>query len=91
MTSRWYGDWVKDSYKKYVHDVCSPYVYCVDRCAYGTTILPQTDKIAYYFGYGYSMIEDVAKLEFNPEAHIDKVRKIVIDPSYQPEYIKESA
>ena len=92
MSSGWYSkDWVKDSYKKYVHDVCSPYVYCVDLCAYGTTILPQTDKIAYYFGYGYSMIEDVAKLEFNPEAHIDKVRKIVIDPSYQPEYIKESA
>ena len=89
--SYWYGDWTKDAYKKYVHDVCSPYVYCVDLCAYGTTILPQNNKIAYYFGYGYSMLEDVAKLEFNPAAHIDKVRKIVIDPSYQPEYIKESA
>ena len=91
MSSRWYGDWVKDSYKKYVHDVCSPYVYCVDLCAYGTTILPQTDKIGYYFGYGYSMLDDVAKLEFRPEAHIDKVRKVVIDPNYHPEYIKESA
>ena len=83
--SYWYGDWVKDSYKKYVHDVCSPYVYCVDFCSYGTTILPQTNKIGYYFGYGYSMFEDIAKLEFNPSAHIDKVRKIVIDPNYIPE------
>lgn len=85
MRSSWCGDWVKDAYKKYVHDVCSPYVYCVDFCAYGSTILPQTDKIAYYFGYGYSMFDDVAKLEFNPSAHIDKVRKIVIDPNYTPE------
>jgi len=83
--SYYYGDWVKDAYKKYVHDVCSPYVYCVDLASYGTTILPQTDKIGYYFGYGYSMFEDVAKLEFNPQAHIDKVRKIVIDPNYTPE------
>jgi polyhydroxyalkanoate synthesis regulator phasin len=80
--SYWSGDWVKDAYKKYVHDVCSPYVYCVDLASYGTTILPQTNKIGYYFGYGYSMFDDVAKLEFNPSAHIDKVRQIVIDPNY---------
>ena len=91
MRSSWYGNWVSDAYKKYVHDVCSPYVYCVDFCAYGTTILPQTDKIGYYFGYGYSMFEDVAKLEFNPQAHIDKVRKIVIDPNYVPENLQKSA
>ena len=85
MKTSWHGDWVKDAYKKYVHDVCNPYVYCVDFCSYGSTILPQTDKIAYYFGYGYSMFDDVAKLEFNPSAHIDKVRKIIIDPNYTPE------
>jgi len=81
----WYGKtWVSGAYKQYVHDVCSPYVYCVDLAAYGTTILPQGDKIAYYFGYGYAMLEDIAKSEFNPKAHIDKVRKIVIDPNYTP-------
>jgi hypothetical protein len=82
----WYGgqSWVSGAYKQYVHDVCSPYVYCVDLAAYGTTILPQGDKIAYYFGYGYAMLEDIAKSEFNPKAHIDKVRKIVIDPNYTP-------
>ena len=85
MSYSWYGNWVKDSYKQYVHDVCSPYVYCVDLAAYGTTILPQTNKIGYYFGYSYAMFDDVAKLEFNPSAHIDKVRKIVIDPNYIPE------
>lgn len=89
--SYYYGDWVSGAYKRYVHDVCSPYVYCVDLASYGTTILPQTNKIGYYFGYGYSMFDDVAKLEFNPQAHIDKVRKIVIDPNYTPEKVKESA
>ena len=89
--SYYYSDWVSGAYKRYVHDVCSPYVYCVDLASYGTTILPQTNKIGYYFGYGYSMFDDVAKLEFNPSAHIDKVRKIVIDPNYIPENIKQSA
>jgi hypothetical protein len=78
------GTWVSGAYKNYVHDVCSPYVYCVDLAAYGTTILPQNDKIAYYFGYGYAMLEDIAKSEFNPMQHINKVRKIVIDPNYTP-------
>jgi len=82
--SYYYGDWVSGAYAKYVHDVCSPYVYCVDLAAYGATILPQTDKIGYYFGYGYSMLEDIAKLEFNPMAHLDKVRAVVIDPQYKP-------
>ena len=83
----YYGsrNWVSGAYKDYVHDVCSPYVYCVDLAAYGTTILPQGDKIAYYFGYGYAMFEDIAKSEFNPQAHIEKVRKVVIDPNYTPE------
>lgn len=78
------GTWVSGAYKNYVHDVCSPYVYCVDLAAYGTTILPQNDKIAYYFGYGYAMLEDIAKSEFNPMQHIEKVRKVVIDPNYTP-------
>lgn len=85
--SSYYGGWVSGAYKAYVHDVCSPHVYCVDLAAYGTTILPQNDKIAYYFGYGYSMLEDIAKLEFNPMAHIEKVKKIVIDPNYKSESI----
>jgi len=80
----YYNDWVSGAYKQYVHDVCSPYVYCVDLAAYGTTMLPQNNKIAYYFGYGYSMLEDISKNEFNPMAHIEKVRKIVIDPNYIP-------
>jgi len=78
------GNWVSGAYKDYVHDVCSPYIYCVDLAAYGTTILPQGNKIAYYFGYGYSMFDDIAKSEFNPQAHIEKVRKVVIDPNYTP-------
>lgn len=81
--SSWGGNWQDTSYKNYVHDVCSPAVYAVDLAAYGTTMLPQTDKIAYYFGYGYSMLEDIAKLEFNPNAHIDKVKSIVIDKNYK--------
>lgn len=74
----WSGDWTKDAYAKYVHDVASPYVYCIDLAAYGTTPLKNKGKVNYYFGYGYAMFDDIASKEFNPLMHIEKVRKIVI-------------
>lgn len=67
-----------DAYKQYVHDVCSPYIYNIDLAAYGTCPLKNDGKVSYYFGYGPSMFEDVVKNEFNPNAHIDKVRKVII-------------
>ena len=70
-------NWVSISYKQYVHDICSPYVYCVDFCAYGTVPL-KGNKINYYFGYGYTMFEDIVANEFNPMQHIEKVKKVVI-------------
>lgn len=73
----WSGDWVSGAYKKYVHDVTNPYVYAVDLAAYGTTPIAG-DKVNYYFGYGFAMFEDIASKEFNPSAHIEAIRKIVI-------------
>ena len=61
-----------------MREVCSPYVYCVDLCAYGTVPVANPGKVNYYFGFGYSMFNDIASKEFNPEAHLDEVRKIVI-------------
>lgn len=65
------------SYMNYVKAVGSPYVYSVDMAAYGTTQLAG-DKVRYYYGYGYSMFDDIAKSEFNPSYHLEKVKKIVI-------------
>lgn len=65
------------SYMNYVKSVGSPYVYSVDLAAYGTAQLAG-DKVRYYYGYGYSMFDDIAKSEFNPNYHLDKVKKIVI-------------
>jgi hypothetical protein len=76
--SYWGRDWVNTAYKEYVRNVCSPYVYCIDFCAYGTTPLANPGKVNYYFGYGYSMFNDITSKEFNPEAHLDEVRKIII-------------
>ena len=75
--SYWSGDWVSGAYKKYVHDVANPYVYAVDLAAYGTTPI-SGDKVNYYFGYGFAMFEDIASKEFNPSAHTEAIRKIVI-------------
>ena len=73
------------AYKEYIRSVnTSPYVYCIDFAAYGTTPLKNDGKINYYYGFGYAMFDDIASNEFNPQAHIDKVRKIVIDPNYIP-------
>ena len=55
-----------------------PYIYSVDMAAYGTTPIKHDGRVNYYYGFGYAMFDDVAKLEFNPEAHIDKVKQIVI-------------
>lgn len=67
------------AYKSYIRSVnSSPYVYCIDFATYGTTPLKNDGKINYYYGFGYSMFEDIASKEFNPMQHIDKVRKIVI-------------
>lgn len=65
------------SYTSYVRAVGEPYVYSVDMAAYGTTQIVG-DKVRYYYGYGFSMFEDIANTEFNPTQHMDKVRKIVI-------------
>lgn len=78
-SNRYYG--CSDEYKRYMHDVCSPYIYNIDLAAYGTVPL-KSDKVSYYYGYGPSMYEDIVKNEFNPQAHIDKVRAVVIDPDY---------
>jgi 60 kDa SS-A/Ro ribonucleoprotein len=65
------------SYASYVKNTGNPYVYSVDLAAYGTTQLVG-EKVRFYYGFGYSMFEDVAKNEFNPNYHLDKVKQIVI-------------
>lgn len=66
------------AYQNYVHDVCSPYIYAVDLGVYGTTPVRNDGKVNYYFGYGYKLFDDIVASEFNPNAHIDAVRKVVI-------------
>ena len=72
------GRWTSSAYKNYVHDVCSPYVYCIDFAAYGTVPFRNDGKVNYYYGYGYAMFNDIATREFNPEAVLDKIRAVVI-------------
>jgi hypothetical protein len=66
-----------NSYMSYVKATGSPYVYSVDLAGYGTTQLAG-DKVRYYYGYGYTMFDDIAKSEFNPNYHLEKVKQIVI-------------
>ena len=72
------GRWTSYSYKQYVHDICSPYVYCIDFAAYGTVPFKNDGKVNYYYGYGYAMFDDIATREFNPAAVLDKIRAMVI-------------
>lgn len=65
------------SYTSYVKSTGSPYVYSVDLAGYGTTQLAG-EKVRYYYGYGYTMFDDIAKSEFNPNYHLEKVKQIVI-------------
>ena len=52
-------------------------MYAIDLAAYGTTPLAG-DKIAYFYGYGPQLYEDMTKNEFDPRKILDKVLKIVI-------------
>ena len=65
------------SYMSYVKNVGHPYVYSVDLAAYGTNCIVG-EKVRYYYGYGFSMFDDIAKSEFNASYHLDKVRKVEI-------------
>ena len=66
-----------NSYMSYVKNVGHPYVYSVDLAGYGTNAIAG-DKVRYYYGYGFSMFDDITKSEFNAQYHLDKVRKVVI-------------
>lgn len=64
-------------YQAYVNTCGNPYVYQVDLAAYGTT-QQVGPKVRYYYGFGYSMFDDITKSEFNASYHLDKVRAIKI-------------
>ena len=68
----------RHSYSEYISKVCSPYIYAIDLAAYGTMPVKNDGKVNYYFGYGYTMLDDVASKEFNPNAVIDKVKAMKI-------------
>ena len=65
------------SYMSYVKNVGHPYVYSVDLAGYGTNCIAG-EKVRYYYGYGFSMFDDIAKSEFNAVYHLDQVRKVII-------------
>lgn len=71
------GRLTSDSYKRYIHDVCSPYIYGIDLCGYGTTPLAG-DKISYFFGYGPALYDAIKAKEFNASDVIDRIRQIEI-------------
>lgn len=64
-----------NSYMNYVKNTGHPYVYSVDLAGYGTNCIAG-DKVRFYYGYGYSMFEDIASSEFKPEYHLEKVKQI---------------
>jgi hypothetical protein len=49
----------------------------VDLASYGTNCIAGP-KVRYYYGFGYSMFDDIASNEFNVNYHIEKVKKIQI-------------
>ena len=65
------------SYASYVSNVGDPYVYSIDLASYGTTAIVGP-KVRYYYGFGYSMFDDITKSEFNPMYHLEKIRKVEI-------------
>lgn len=70
---------LRSSYLQYLETGCDPHVYCVDLACYGTVPLrDDRGKVHFYNGYSYAMLDDIALLEFDPNAHILKVREVEI-------------
>ena len=67
----------RDAYKSYVRTVANPYIYSIDLASYGTKPI-DSDRVHYFFGYGYAMFDTIAQSEFNPNKVMDEIRKIVI-------------
>lgn len=61
--------------QEYINKVATPMIYAVDLAGYGTTQL-KGENVFELFGYGFTMFEDMAKREFNPQSHLESVRKV---------------
>jgi len=59
----------------YFNKVQPAMVYAVDLAGYGTTQL-KGENVFELFGYGFSMFEDMAKREFDANAHLTEVKKV---------------
>ena len=74
-----YGNVVSKCYVKYIRKTgMDPYIYAIDFVGSPTMPLKNKGKVNYYYGYGFSMFEDISHKEFDPMKHIEKVREIVI-------------
>jgi hypothetical protein len=60
---------------QYFSEIAKCFVYSVDLQSYGTTQL-RGENVFEMFGYGFAMFEDMQKRQFNPNAHLDEVRKV---------------
>lgn len=61
--------------QNYINKVATPMIYAVDLAGYGTTQL-KGENVFELYGYGFTMFEDMAKREFNANAHLDEVKKV---------------
>lgn len=66
-----------NAYSSYVSKIGDPYVYSIDLASYGTTAIAGP-KVKYFYGYGFRVFEDILASEFNPQHHLDKIKKIII-------------
>lgn len=60
---------------RYFNKMGMAMVYAVDLAAYGTSQLKGSNVFELY-GYGFSMFEDMAKREYDPNAHLSEVQKV---------------
>lgn len=67
---------LRSTYRQYLQ-IANPYVYCIDLCGYGTTPLAG-EKVHYYNGYGYSMLDNIASIEFQAHDYLELVKQVVI-------------
>lgn len=71
------GTTVEDYKRKFGVD---PYVYCINLCGYGNTMMKPSKKVFQLFGYSAEIYEIVKKQEVDYNALLNEVKKINIVP-----------
>ena len=72
------ADSFEHSYKEYSAKFGTPYVYFINICGYGPTMMKENSRVSRIFGYSADIYEAIKRVEINIDEVIEQINKIEI-------------